>query len=411
MEKGPGGGQKINRLRQFLEEHTENRLMMVCDTFDLIPWAATSRSYQEKYEELADGKVLFAAEPFCWPDQKMMAEYQFRNGDVGRYAYLNSGSFIGYRDDIYRLIQDPIDDSADDQLYFARKYLSGTDIILDHQCQLFQTLNGSTDSVSITTEYTLHNDVTGTNPMILHGNGPSKLRLNHLENYHLSSRPSCIISSVARRPSVFIAAYADSQLPEYTQFMESIKEIQRAYPRSQVIVYNRSSVPPSSSTDLPVANEFVHAENSPKYVYDDFMATQDDFYFLLEQHVLLTDPRCLHRLVELLSAPGGHYSAVAPMVRCPGTLQTNFWGALDPNGYYKRSEDYVSIVDRTVTGLFNVPYLNGAILMGRETVSLLKSIEGSENPDMDLCASLRQNVRFMYVDNREICGSIVAERF
>lgn len=37
-------------------------------------------------------------------------------------------------------------------------------------------------------------------------------------------------------------------------------------------------------------------------------------------------------------------SVVAPMLSKHGKLWSNFWGALSPEGYYSRSEDYIEIV-------------------------------------------------------------------
>lgn len=40
-------------------------------------------------------------------------------------------------------------------------------------------------------------------------------------------------------------------------------------------------------------------------------------------------------------------SVVAPLLVRPGKMWSNFWGALTGDGFYKRSEDYVAIVQRT----------------------------------------------------------------
>lgn len=37
-------------------------------------------------------------------------------------------------------------------------------------------------------------------------------------------------------------------------------------------------------------------------------------------------------------------SVIAPMLSLHGKLWSNFWGALSPEGYYSRSEDYIEIV-------------------------------------------------------------------
>jgi hypothetical protein len=37
---------------------------------------------------------------------------------------------------------------------------------------------------------------------------------------------------------------------------------------------------------------------------------------------------------------------IAPMLSRHGKLWSNFWGALSPDEYYARSEDYVELVQR-----------------------------------------------------------------
>lgn len=41
-----------------------------------------------------------------------------------------------------------------------------------------------------------------------------------------------------------------------------------------------------------------------------------------------------------------HRLVIAPLVSRHEKLWSNFWGALSPDGYYARSEDYVDIVQR-----------------------------------------------------------------
>ena len=36
---------------------------------------------------------------------------------------------------------------------------------------------------------------------------------------------------------------------------------------------------------------------------------------------------------------------VAPLLFITGRLWSNFWGAIDHNGYYARSKDYIDIVE------------------------------------------------------------------
>ena len=47
-----------------------------------------------------------------------------------------------------------------------------------------------------------------------------------------------------------------------------------------------------------------------------------------------------------LSPPLVHRKVIAPMLSRHGKLWSNFWGALSPDEYYARSEDYVELVQR-----------------------------------------------------------------
>lgn len=65
---------------------------------------------------------------------------------------------------------------------------------LDHKCSLFQNLNGL-NSAELQLKFDnekngkayLQNTVYNTRPLIIHGNGPSKIVLNSLGNYLMNS--------------------------------------------------------------------------------------------------------------------------------------------------------------------------------------------------------------------------------
>lgn len=65
---------------------------------------------------------------------------------------------------------------------------------------------------------------------------------------------------------------------------------------------------------------------------------------------------------------------IAPLLTLHGKLFSNFWGALDNNGYYSRSEDYIEIVDGKRVGIWNVPYISKAVLINKDKVDFLKLI-------------------------------------
>lgn len=91
-------------------------------------------------------RVLFSAEGYCWPDRSLASHYP----PVSRgKRYLNSGSFIGYASDLLAILNTaPIEDKADDQLFYTTVYLNDElrvqhKIKLDHKSDIFQNLNGA----------------------------------------------------------------------------------------------------------------------------------------------------------------------------------------------------------------------------------------------------------------------------
>lgn len=91
-------------------------------------------------------RVLFSAEAYCWPDKSLAAQYP----PVSRgKRYLNSGGFIGYASDVYKILDTAtIKDEDDDQLFYTTVYLQDElrmrhKIKLDHKSEIFQNLYGA----------------------------------------------------------------------------------------------------------------------------------------------------------------------------------------------------------------------------------------------------------------------------
>jgi len=93
-----------------------------------------------------DARVLFSAEAYCWPDKSLATQYP----PVSRgKRYLNSGGFIGYASDVYKILETAvIKDEDDDQLFYTTIYLQDElrlryKIKLDHKSEIFQNLYGA----------------------------------------------------------------------------------------------------------------------------------------------------------------------------------------------------------------------------------------------------------------------------
>ena len=94
------------------------------------------------------------------------------------------------------------------------------------------------------------------------------------------------------------------------------------------------------------------------------------------------------------------------MININNSFFANFWGALDSNGYYLRSNDYFDLIGRVYRGLWNVPYVTGSIFFHQSIISCwnLDEIDEQLDDDMQLCQNLRKNCLFMYMSNLEDYG-------
>uniref|UniRef100_A0A3Q4GC47 PLOD1-3-like GT domain-containing protein n=1 Tax=Neolamprologus brichardi TaxID=32507 RepID=A0A3Q4GC47_NEOBR len=141
-----GGGQKVRWLKKEVQKHSEKTelVIMFVDSYDVI-FASSPEELLSKFSRMGH-KVIFSAEGFCWPDQRLASKYpEVRTGK----RYLNSGGFIGYAPEISAIVQQwKYKDSDDDQLFYTRMYLDKThrtkfNMTLDHRSRIFQNLNGA----------------------------------------------------------------------------------------------------------------------------------------------------------------------------------------------------------------------------------------------------------------------------
>jgi len=184
MEMGPGGGQKINLLRNELMTWNKERLkkytILFTDSYDVIT-LTNSTEILNKYNSICDSNtVLFSAEKSCWPLKQLDIFYPETDSE---YKFLNSGGFIGNAERILNLLEKKIENCEDDQLYYTKIFLFDNKvdnimnkIMLDYSCEIFQTLNGAFDDIDIVNKKRVFNKYTNTFPCLLHGNGPSEIK-------------------------------------------------------------------------------------------------------------------------------------------------------------------------------------------------------------------------------------------
>ncbi|XP_038164916.1 procollagen-lysine,2-oxoglutarate 5-dioxygenase 1 [Cyprinodon tularosa] len=435
----PGGGQKLRLLKAaLLEIKSKDQIVLFIDSYDVV-FASGPKELLKKFQQ-AKHKVVFSSESLIWPDRHLEDKYpHVREGN----RFLGSGGFIGYIPSIKEMIANWTGgDSDNDQLFFTKIYIDPAkrktlNITLDSKCRLFQNLHGALDEVVLKFEdgrVRARNVQYDTLPVVVHGNGPTKLQMNYLSNYIPNSwtfETGCTIcqenlislSSLkeSELPVVLIGIFIQQPTPFVTVFFERLLKLQ--YPKSRLKLFISNQEPHHEHQVSSFLQEHGSLYQDVKSIgpeeemdgadardlgFD--MCRKDkecDYFFNLDIEVVLKNENTLKILIEQ------NLPVVAPMITRTGRLWSNFWGALSADGYYARSEDYVDIVQGRRVGLWNVPYVSSVYLV---KASLLQSelkdyklfTSQSLDSDMAFCHSVRSKGVFMYVTNLHTFGRILS---
>uniref|UniRef100_A0AAZ3QGP8 Prolyl 4-hydroxylase alpha subunit domain-containing protein n=1 Tax=Oncorhynchus tshawytscha TaxID=74940 RepID=A0AAZ3QGP8_ONCTS len=396
-----GGGQKVRWLKTELLKHSAKKdmVIMFVDSYDVI-LASGPEELLWKFSRLGH-RLVFSAEGFCWPDQKLAPKYPPVH--TGK-RYLNSGGFIGYAPELSEIVQQwKLKDNDDDQLFYTKIYLDKVqrtkyNMTLDHRSRIFQNLNGAIEEVVLKFEKArvrARNVAYDTLPVIIHGNGPTKLQLNYLGNYDEDMHLVCVSGTCPW----CVSLCRMKTCPWCVVYHE--QNIQRFWEKHRVLFPDARLVGPEENLQQDQARTMA-VEACKK-------DSQCDYYFSIDADVVIVNPDVLRILIE------ENKSVIAPMLSRHGKLWSNFWGALSPEGFYSRSEDYIDIVQGKRAGLWNVPYITQvymikgfwAVLRGRLSQVSLYSQEGMD-PDMVFCRAVRDQGVFMFVSNRDEFGRLVS---
>lgn len=433
-----GGGYKVNLLKNALDEMeiSDDMVILFTDSYDVII-DGDANEILERFNSF-DANIVFSAEKMCWPDTSLYDKYPA----VGSgYRYLNSGGFIGYAKHIKDLIsKKSIKNEDDDQLYYALLFLDESvrtelKIVLDTLGRLFQNLYGSTDDIKLNfdSEFVhITNTKFNTNPIIIHGNGKSKVELNAFGNYLAKAwtkATGCTRCNLVnyldalkpdQYPSVLISVFIDKPTAFLEEFLNKLANLNYPAKKISMFVYNNQEY------HAPLFEDYIHNFKSMfkkvKYIaHNSTIGSQEarnlavelglnrgaDFYFYVDSDAQLDNPNVLKYLVNR------NESVVAPLLVRPFKAWSNFWGALTEDGFYSRSFDYMDIVngDQSGKGVWNVPYITNCYLMKMSVIKnyKIKTIYtlNTLDHDMAFCTNLRNRQIHMKIDSTQDYGHLV----
>ena len=133
---GHGGGQKINLLKNYIENLEDHELVFFADGYDVL-FLDDPHTIIERFRGF-DCDILFAAERQCWPDATM-ADYFPQSGTP--YRFLNSGLYAGQVRHLKRFFNVYVKNDEDDQLWCQNRFLEYPEdlsIALDYEGYIFQ---------------------------------------------------------------------------------------------------------------------------------------------------------------------------------------------------------------------------------------------------------------------------------
>lgn len=169
--EGPGGGQKINLMKQYLSSVPDSTIIMFIDGYDTF-LAASREEILDRYLSF-NKDIVFSAEKICWPDPNMADLHPLTHT---KCRYLNSGTYIGTARALKSLFSGPIKNYEDDQLYVQQAFLSNKyDLVLDVESYIFFCLSSAENDVLVGSKFIV-NKASNCTTCVIHGNGGDKTK-------------------------------------------------------------------------------------------------------------------------------------------------------------------------------------------------------------------------------------------
>ena len=441
MAKGAGGGHKVVLLKEYLEQFDDDdkRYIIFSDCYDAV-LSSPPNLIVSKFRQLQqsfDADIIFSAEAKIWPDYSLASEFP----DVGTpYKFLNSGGFMGSIKNIKKLIKTPIESYDDDQLYYQYEYLKSVrketslKIKLDAKAEIFQTLSSHFEQITIDNGISkVKNNLTNTTPMVIHGNGGprSKTFIDNLCNYinikyrHIygykdnHSNLTKLDINELDYPSIYITLIVDKK-ELFSQFAELF---QQNYPKNRIVYHvlnvTNENIDQEINTIQNEKNTFIYSTN----LNNDCNELRTFYCLLLEKIQNLYDYIYIGHVRQVINdthwfkkAICSNLDVVAPMLIGQNNKYfSNFWGEVDEHtGYYKRSWNYMDLINHTHKGYWNVPYVSGSMLIHKNKWNqIIRALRNEyilereiTNFDMFFCRCLQLRGIFMYISNYDYYGYI-----
>ena len=181
-----GHGSKVRLLKEAIENGTvDTDYIIFCDTWDVL-FTSSPEYILERYLALyGDSHLLFCAEKNCFPNSGLSGSH---TATESAFKYLNAGGAIGatslFHSVLVSMRAETIPDDgmlngvmfepSDQNLWMEYHCRRENSIVLDNNCEIFQSMHGVDPVEFDLTGGVLKNVASNSTPMVLHFNGGSK---------------------------------------------------------------------------------------------------------------------------------------------------------------------------------------------------------------------------------------------
>lgn len=413
----PGGAQKIHYLKNELSQWREldDHIILFTDSYDVV-FYENPKEILRRFRS-TDAQILFSAEKTCWPDENLKDTYPEVDTD---FKYLNSGGFIGYANQIFKILGEDIPLDYDDQLYYTEKffeYAEDPDFIkLDYNRLIFQTLNLAIDDVYFN-DRKCYNKNTDETICVLHANGPSWIKkyfdevtFGTFDNYENQRNRFDPIKkkTLNINKEIYWAIFLQQDLEDINQVFDHVWIMD--YPKQNItleFIYNRPE-------DLYKIEKFIykfgaHYKKIDVSYNDKLLESRIsslrkaqnncDFFILMDSNHIFRNNKSIQLLVTK------NLNFVTPMIMEERTEWVNFT--------LRDSHVKGIIYNYTTKNDYIVDYVYGVyVIKGDSIPTVLNNLSqpstySDDNWDNYFCEMMKQNNFYLNLCNNNFYGSII----
>ena len=173
--KVDGMGLKLILIDEFVSKNSaafaDDEVFILSDSFDVIV-ADAWEVLVSKFKQF-NADIVVSVEKNCHPDPSLAPRFDAL-APQKPWRYINTGGLALTFGTLKKLLKfKPFEAKSDDQLWFQEVFFdpkSPFKIVLDYDCQLFQTVYLSFNEVACDLEGRWLNRITGSQPSLIHGN-------------------------------------------------------------------------------------------------------------------------------------------------------------------------------------------------------------------------------------------------